>query len=163
MIEKIEIHNYKSIQHLELELRGLNVLIGSNGVGKSNFISFFEMVNAMYNQRLGSYTIEKGGIDNLLYFGRKNSEAINGLIDFDNKNAFYFTIKPTQSNKGFIERTGDYFNNGTHKDKNYSIWHKKKWDSAVDESEIKNHYEFRANYLKNYLQSFIIYHFHEAD
>ena len=83
MIEKIEIHNYKSIQHLELELRGLNVLIGSNGVGKSNFISFFEMVNAMYNQRLGSYTIEKGGIDNLLYFGRKNSDAINGLIDFD--------------------------------------------------------------------------------
>lgn len=162
MIEKIEIQNYKSIQHLELELRGLNVLIGSNGVGKSNFILFFEMVNAMYNQRLGSYTIEKGGIDNLLYFGRKNSDAINGLIDFDNTNAFFFTIKPTQANKGFIEIAGDLFNNGTHYDKNYDAWHQKIWDRAVDESELKNQTGFRAKYLKNYLQSFIIYHFHDT-
>lgn len=164
MIEQIIIDNYKSIRHLELKLKSLNVLIGSNGVGKSNFISFLELVNAMYNQRLGSYTLEKGGIDNLLYFGRKHSDAIKGLIDFDNRNAFFFTIKPTQSNKAFIEQTGDYFNGSylNDRDKEYTNWHLKIWDSAVDESDLKSHREQRTEYLKKQLQSFTIYHFHDT-
>ena len=43
MIEQVVIKNYKSIRDLSLPLNRLNVLIGSNGVGKSNFISFFDM------------------------------------------------------------------------------------------------------------------------
>ena len=54
MIERISIHNYKSIQDGDIRLRNLNVLIGSNGVGKSNFISFFELLKALLNQRLGN-------------------------------------------------------------------------------------------------------------
>ena len=38
MIEQVVIKNYKSIRDLSLPLNRLNVLIGSNGVGKSNFI-----------------------------------------------------------------------------------------------------------------------------
>ena len=78
------IENYKSIKDLSLPLNRLNVLIGSNGAGKSNFISFFELTKAIYEQRFGSYTLSKGGIDNLLRQGRKVSPSIQGLIDFDN-------------------------------------------------------------------------------
>ena len=39
MIEQVLIENYKSIKDLSLPLNRLNVLIGSNGAGKSNFIS----------------------------------------------------------------------------------------------------------------------------
>ena len=60
MIEEVIIANYKSIRNLELPLQKLNVLIGSNGVGKSNLISFFELAKAMIEQRFGSYTLEKG-------------------------------------------------------------------------------------------------------
>ena len=88
MIEQVEIKNYKSIKNLILPLNKLNVLIGSNGAGKSNFISFFELTKAIYEQRFGSYTLSKGGIDNLLYQGRKVSSFIEGLLDFDNNNAF---------------------------------------------------------------------------
>lgn len=98
------IENYKSIKDLSLPLNRLNVLIGSNGAGKSNFISFFELTKAIYEQRFGSYTLSKGGIDNLLRQGRKVSPSIQGLIDFDNTNAFFFEIKPSQSNKGYIEK-----------------------------------------------------------
>ena len=104
MIEQVVIKNYKSIRDLSLPLNRLNVLIGSNGVGKSNFISFFELTKAIYEQRFGSYTLSKGGIDSLLYRGRKVSPSIHGLLDFDNNNAFFFEIKPAQSNKGFIEK-----------------------------------------------------------
>lgn len=71
MIEQIFIENYKSIRNAKIRLNSLNVLIGSNGVGKSNFISFFELVQAMLNQRLGSYILSRGGIERMLYQGRK--------------------------------------------------------------------------------------------
>ena len=136
MIEQVSINNYKSIKDLSLPLNRLNVLIGSNGAGKSNFISFFELVKAIYEQRLGSYTLSKGGIDNLLYHGRKESDSIKGLIDFNNTNAFFFEIKPAQSNKGYLENTGDFFNKFHKSGKIYSQWNKTLWDSAVEESSL---------------------------
>jgi predicted ATPase len=41
MLQKIQIKGYKSIKELELELKPINILIGANGVGKSNFVSFY--------------------------------------------------------------------------------------------------------------------------
>ena len=81
MIEQVSIENYKSIQNTKIILNNLNVLIGSNGVGKSNFISFFELLQAMLNQRLGSYVLSRGGVDRMMYQGQKYSESIKGLID----------------------------------------------------------------------------------
>ena len=40
-MDRIEIKGYKSIKELDLELAPLNILIGSNGSGKSIFLSFF--------------------------------------------------------------------------------------------------------------------------
>lgn len=76
MIEQIFIENYKSIRKAKIKLNNLNVLIGSNGIGKSNFVSFFELVQAMLNQRLGSYILSRGGIERMLYQGRKQANRI---------------------------------------------------------------------------------------
>ncbi|MGM9735048.1 MAG: AAA family ATPase [Candidatus Cryptobacteroides sp.] len=163
MIENVIIRNFKSIRDMELPLQKLNVLIGSNGVGKSNFISFFEMTKALFEQRLGSYTLSKGGIDNLLYRGRKFSDEIFGLMDFSNTNAFFFAIKPSQSNKGYIENTGDYFNYHKDSSKDYfGQWNRTYWDSGVEESSLVTQTKWRANYLKSYLRSFTVYHFHDT-
>ncbi|MDD2426085.1 MAG: AAA family ATPase [Bacteroidales bacterium] len=162
MIEQVQINNYKSIRELRLPLKRLNILIGSNGVGKSNFISFFELTKAIYEQRFGSYTLAKGGIDNLLYHGRKGSQSLRGLIDFDNTNAFFFELRPTQSNKGYIHETGDFFNCRNDKDKSYSGWNRILWDSAVEESDLRNKHRGRAGYLKKFLSSFTVYHFHDT-
>lgn len=44
-IRKISIRGYKSIRELDdFSLTNLNVLIGANGAGKSNFISFFRLL-----------------------------------------------------------------------------------------------------------------------
>lgn len=162
MIELIRISNYKSIRNLVLPLQKLNVLIGSNGAGKSNLISFFELAKAIIEARFGSYTLEKGGIDNLLYQGRKVSDFIKGLLDFNNTNAFFFELRPAQSNKGYIEETGDYFNNRNFDSKNYDLWHKTKWDSAVEESCLLTNPRWRAGYIRGYFKSFTIYHFHDT-
>ncbi|MFR9650122.1 MAG: AAA family ATPase [Rikenellaceae bacterium] len=162
MIEQVIIQNYKSIKDLKLPLKQINVLIGSNGVGKSNFISFFELTKSIYEQNFGAFTLEKGGIDSLLYRGRQISERISGVLDFDNTNAFYFHIKPKQSEKGYIEESGDYFNANEDSSKNYYHWSTRKWDVATDESSLREMYIGRARYVKNYLNSFTIYHFHDT-
>lgn len=163
MIENVIIRNYKSIRELSLPLRDLNVLIGANGSGKSNFISFFELTKALYERHLGAYTLKRGGIDNLLYHSRKHSPSIYGLLDFDNTNAFHFKIAPVLTeNKGFIEETGDYFNTFNVQGKNYEQWSHALWDTGVEESKILTYNSNRLWYVKNYLQSFTVYHFHDT-
>ncbi len=163
MIEKIVIRNYKSIKNAEVCLDNLNVLIGSNGVGKSNFISFFELLNAILNKRLGSYVLERGGFERFLYQGQKKSETLECLVDFDNVNAFFFTLKPAIGNKAFIETSGDYFNNKHDKQKKYQeLWNMTTWDNAVEESGILNSQMWRASYLRKFLKSFTVYHFNDT-
>lgn len=163
MIEQVIIKNYKSIKELKLPLKQINILIGSNGVGKSNFISFFELTKAIYSQNFGDFTLQKGGIDSLLYQGRMHSENILGLLDFDNTNAFYFKLLPTQSNKGYIGETGDFFNNNCNSNKEYSInWNMTQWDKATEESQLINNKRWRAHYLQHHLSSFNVYHFHDT-
>lgn len=163
MIENVYIQNYKSIKELSLPLRELNVLIGANGSGKSNFISFFELTKALYEKHLGAYIMKRGGIDNLLYHSRKHSPFIYGLLDFDNNNAFHFKVSPVLTGtKGFIEETGDYYNSRGFKDKDYKTWSHAIWDSGVEESNIQTSNHFRLRYVKNYLQSFTVYHFHDT-
>lgn len=162
MIEKVQILNYKSIRQASVPLRPLNVLIGSNGVGKSNFISFFELTKSIFQQRFGTYTMDHGGMDSLLHKSRKVSGQIVGLLDFDNQNAFEFVLRPKPSGVGYIAQTADYFNGIKETDKNYKSWNKKVWDTNVDESILINRIEWRAGYMKAYLNSFTVYHFHDT-
>ena len=47
MLKRLVLNGFKSIKSLDLELRRMNVLIGENGAGKSNLVSFFKMLNEM--------------------------------------------------------------------------------------------------------------------
>ena len=90
MITKIKIEGFKSFKSIELELSNINILIGENGTGKSNFISFFELLNVILLQKIVIQT----GADKLLYFGRKTTEEIYGKVCFENKNSHYFNLIP---------------------------------------------------------------------
>jgi predicted ATPase len=48
-------------------MQPINVLIGANGSGKSNFISVFRLLENIYNQRLQSYIKQNGGAFILSY------------------------------------------------------------------------------------------------
>lgn len=57
----IFIEGYKSLRQLNLPLNRINILIGANGAGKSNFLSFFEFLNASYEQKLSEFVALSGG------------------------------------------------------------------------------------------------------
>jgi predicted ATPase len=52
MLDRIELAGFKSIREMNLELSRLNVLIGANGAGKSNLISFFKLFNHLMSNNL---------------------------------------------------------------------------------------------------------------
>ena len=73
-ISRLVLRGYKSIAECDLDLGRLNVLIGANGAGKSNFIGFFRLINRILDQQLQAAVGVAGGPDALLHFGRKKSE-----------------------------------------------------------------------------------------
>ena len=49
-LSRIVIRGFKSIQNCDIELNRINIMIGSNGAGKSNFISAFDTPPECYQQ-----------------------------------------------------------------------------------------------------------------
>ena len=79
-IMKIKVKGFKSIREAEIDLSMLNVLIGANGVGKSNFVSLFKMLDAKAKGRLTDYIAKQGGHERILYMGEKTTPVAR--IDF---------------------------------------------------------------------------------
>ncbi len=83
MLKRLKLSGFKSIKELDLEMRPLNILIGANGVGKSNLISFFKMLNEMMAGRLQQYIGISGGAQTLLHFGAKVTSQIEAQLEFE--------------------------------------------------------------------------------
>ena len=75
-VTQIKIKGFKSIRELDLKLSNINILVGSNGSGKSNFISFFKLLNKITNNDLEFYTTQYGA-DYFLFCGGKETELIS--------------------------------------------------------------------------------------
>jgi len=61
-IESLEIEGYKTIKFVRVSLNpSVNVLIGANGAGKSNFISLLRMLHQMALGKLQAHVTQSGG------------------------------------------------------------------------------------------------------
>ena len=81
-LTQLRINGYKSIKSLDLELRPLNIIIGANGVGKSNFIGFFKFMKKIVDKDLQLYVAQQGGVNKMLYFGIKTTDSLQFLLHF---------------------------------------------------------------------------------
>jgi predicted ATPase len=152
MIDYIKISGFKSIKEIKIDLKPVNVLIGANGSGKSNFISFFEFLNRLYDRKLTEYIALKGGEDKILHKGSKVTSNLKFEISFDNQINGY-SANLLLGDEGFV------FNN------EYLLYKANKgWDISnyKKEANIKKTTDYRAPYVKKYLNSFKKYHFHDT-
>lgn len=76
MFKSIHIQGYKSIRSQTVALGRMNVLIGGNGAGKSNFLSVFQLAKAVGEEALDEWVEENGGANRILHLGRKNTQEI---------------------------------------------------------------------------------------
>lgn len=98
MIKSINFKNFFSIKESEIELRQLNVLVGINGVGKSNFIKALQILKAtIIEGALSDLIINKwGGFDAMMYSGnRKSAENGNDTVELE------FRFDETTLNYGY--------------------------------------------------------------
>ena len=157
MITKIDIRGYKSIREQSVSLKSLNILIGGNGVGKSNFISIFSLVRAIYEQNLADYVIRKGGADSFLHFGKKNTQEIFFDFHFGNEtketNRFIVTLANNQDSL-YIKSIDTAF-------KSYK-WHYQNYEKSITESQFKHTHHGQAFYVNERLREFKVYHFHDT-
>ena len=102
-IRSLTIENFKSIKKLnDFELRNINILIGSNGAGKSNFLNFFNFLRAVLIKNLRSYVASKGRADGILTFGgRKQNKKLIAEIGFE-KNSYGFELVSTEENSFYF-------------------------------------------------------------
>ena len=82
-INKIHISGFRSIRDQEIELRPINVLIGANGSGKSNFVSLFSMLNFTMTESLQVFVGEKGGANSILHYGAKTTPQMEAAFEFE--------------------------------------------------------------------------------
>ncbi len=65
MIKKIRISNFKSFNDLEINLSNLNILIGANASGKSNFVQIFKFLREAINEEMEDAISLQGGVEYL--------------------------------------------------------------------------------------------------
>lgn len=95
---KVKIKGFKSIRNQEVEFRRINVVIGSNGAGKSNLISAFSFLEEILKKRLSLYSSQRG-TEALLYCGRKQTQCISMEFVFGNENSYGFELVPTDDGR----------------------------------------------------------------
>lgn len=116
-LNKLTIKGFKSIRSLEdFELKSLNVLIGANGAGKSNFIDFFRLLRAMLelplpeldSSNLKSYIADSGGSDDFLFNGPKVTKKIEAEMYFG-PNGYRFQLSPTADEAFTINKEAELY------------------------------------------------------
>jgi predicted ATPase len=152
MLDRIKIQGFKSIRDLDLELKDINLIVGANGAGKSNLISFFKLVNNIYEQRLQEFSL-RSGVDNLLHFGRRVTDEINGHLKFG-ANAYSFQLLPNDNGGLFIGEEKSIYLPAIN---NTSFYSSNRQESGIIDSETT-----RDRFLRHHLESYKIYHFHDT-
>ena len=167
-LDKLSIKGFKSIRDLnEFKLGDLNVIIGANGAGKSNFVQIFRMLMAMTQKNFSKFILERGGADNFLFNGPKVTPTINMEFEFaslsDNSmgaNSYKIELTPTADEKFLLSEERKYVSTS--------------WRSYGSPSEESRLYDERnekskdgqwngvGHFVYESISNWMVYHFHDT-
>jgi predicted ATPase len=156
-LKSLKIEGYKSIKDNEIVLGNINVLIGQNGAGKTNFISLFKFLRNLIEGRLKQTSL-KTGAESILYYGSKQTKEINIYLDFS-PNLYKVKLEPTANDSLVVSSEYCGFL-GTGYSSPY-------WDPiALSEEESKLSEKSKKNKIARYvydvLKDWRVYHFHDT-
>jgi predicted ATPase len=161
-LDKITLRGFKSIEKLEdFPLGDLNVVIGANGVGKSNFVDFFRVLRAMVEERLQLYVGRNGPADGYFYNGVAFTRRIEADLGFGN-NRYVFSLEPTAGGKIILaqEQTQYFAESGL------QTISRGEWESALprrkDDTVGYGPWPSPNLSLWSSISSWQVYHFHDT-
>lgn len=165
ILNKLTIRGFKSIQNLEdFELGQLNIIVGANGAGKSNLISFFKMMKLFMAGNLRSYVNEQGGAGDLMFNGIKETDKIDVRMFFKSM-PYSLTFVRTLKDELIVEReeAGEPMWRYTPpSDAMYANQLSLMTDMAAIAKEKDGFDPGIANYVYDCIEDWKIYHFHDT-
>ena len=160
VLERISLSGYKSIRELrDFHLNsGLNVLIGANGSGKTNFIRFFELLGHLMdpNKGLQNYISERGRADAFLFQGMKVTPEFKAHLKFG-KNEYKFALRPADDRSLFFAQESAPFDGPFHGaiENDQGSGHK---ESLI----ARSHGTASKKWVFESIRNWRVYHFHDT-
>ena len=165
-IKKIKIKGYKSIKDLEINPNpNINILIGANGAGKSNFISFFRMLSWMIStENFQNYVAKNGRASAFLFDGPSVTTEINAEINLETNNSlndYKFRITHGAGDILFFTDEGIkwWYKENDVNEKWFNLGHGHDESKIHDLIHIKNK---TIQIYKKIFQKIIVYQFHNT-
>lgn len=160
-LDRLTIRGFKSIEAVEdFELGDLNILIGANGAGKSNFVEFFRVLRAMVEERLQSYMKSSAPADGYFFNGIAYTEQIDADLTFG-QNRYCFALRPTADGGIYIDsEETQYIPKGNLRTISSGLYEstlaKKRNESGMRTERGQNWYVWDA------VSNWNVYHFHDT-
>ena len=163
-LARITIEGFKSIKSQSLQLGRLNVLIGGNGVGKSNLISVFKFLRDIYDEKLQTAVARAGGANAILHFGRKRTERISCelvFVEWDTpySNLYKILLSPNDKDQLFVESEAAAFHDESRH--SYPYWETLGSHGALEGSISKANSRV-GRFVRDDTGSYRVYHFHDT-
>ena len=160
-IDKVTIKGFKSLREIiDLELKMVNIIVGANGAGKSNFIQLFRMIQAMLKKNFQSYITEHGGADAFLYNGRKVTKEIFAEFKFGD-NSYRFSLLPT-SNENFSISEYRRYSNCNWNVNGVGLLESLLQDYKDEGSSVYLGAKGIGFYIYKAISQWMVYHFHDT-
>jgi len=168
VLDKLTVKGFKSIKELNaFKLGDLNVIIGANGAGKSNFVQIFRMLMAMTQKNLSRFILERGGADNFLFNGPKSTPTINMEFEFASlssfsagSNSYRFELTPTADEEFLISEERKYINT------NWRPYGGPSKESRLyeerNEKSMNGEWNGVGHFVYESISNWMVYHFHDT-
>jgi predicted ATPase len=143
-----------------LPLRPINVLVGANGSGKSNFVGVFNFLRVLRQGKLVEYTDSVGGAERILHFGSKVTKVIEIELSFAGSvNGYHVALSPTKDDRFFVHDERCWFWN---RDKYPDRPLEQELPGSGKEAAISTPQRRTAAWVQSHLDRWRLYHFHDT-
>jgi predicted ATPase len=167
-LKSLSIRGYKSIKVLDcFEPAALNVFIGANGSGKSNFISFFRMLSWMMQSpgSLQTFVSQNGRASSFLHDGPQITPHLDGCIALEtNQGLNEYVFQLTYA-------AGDtlIFTDEKYRFSSKAFSEKRKWTTLTPMGHFESRLAEKADSgeptvktIRGLLRSCVVYQFHNT-
>lgn len=154
-MDLIKIKGYKSFKDITIPLNKINILIGSNGAGKSNFLSLFQLLGNAYDGFLARSVAMSGGVDKLLHKGRKVTDRISIEV-MEDRNSYALDLM--ESDGSIIVENEKLGNTGE-----LGHWTYATISNYRPETALRDYHDAtRGDYIRRYMSQIKKFHFHDT-
>ncbi len=158
-LKKIQVEGFTSIRSATVELGRINVLVGANGAGKSNFVHALELLGRIVEGELGLFVGLNGGASALLNVGGSSTRIHLDLAA--ESNSYEATLVAASNDELIFESEVMYFQaEGYDRPYNETLGSGHRETRLPDEADRKP--GRIASHVTDLLRGCKVYHFHDT-